>query len=70
MSPPTSPRTVLVDKISVRRKSDNTSISSVATDTNNRQSAQDELIDLSNNANIVYDQNLRLSSHDTYKRIV
>ena len=71
MSPPTSPRTVMVDKPSVRRKgSDDTSISTVTSDADHRQSAQDELIDLSNNTNVVYDENVRLTSHDTYKRIV
>jgi hypothetical protein len=68
MSPPTSPRTVYVDKISSRRKRDNTSMTTMQTDDTIGKNSQDELVNVSNSNN--YNQNTRLSSHDTYKRIV
>ena len=68
MSPPTSPRTVYVDKISSRRKGDNTSMSTLQTDNTTGKNSQNELANVSNSNN--YNQNMRLDSHDTYKRIV
>ena len=70
MSPPTSPNAVMVDKISVRRKSD-INISAVATDRDFEGTSQDNSKDnFFNNTNKTYNQTLRFGSKDTYKRIV
>ena len=70
VSPHTSPRTVYVDKLSVRRKGDTTSISNMISDSKLENIQQrDELLDVSNTEHATpYTQNKR--SHDTYKRIV
>ena len=71
MSPPTSPRTVYVDKISSRRKANDLNISTTQTDNlSDKTLDNNEIVQFSGEENNDFSQNVRLTSSDTYKRFV
>ena len=68
MSPPTSPRTVYVDKISSRRKVEDAKIPTAQTISSSDKTIETDLVQFSNDENSSFTQNNR--SNDTYKRFV
>ena len=71
MSPPTSPRTVYVDKISSRRKANDLDISTTTTNNSSDKTLDNnEIVQFSGEENNDFSQNVRLTSSDTYKRFV
>ena len=68
MSPPTSPRTVYVDKISSRRKVEDAKIPTAQTMSSSDKTIETDLVQFSNDENSSFTQNNR--SNDTYKRFV
>ena len=68
MSPPTSPRTVYVDKISSRRKVEDAKIQTAQAISSSDITKETDLVQFSNDENSSFTQNNR--SNDTYKRFV
>ena len=68
MSPPTSPRTVYVDKISSRRKVEDAKIPTAQTMSSSDKTIETDLVQFSNDENSSFTQSNR--SNDTYKRFV
>ena len=68
MSPPTSPRTVYVDKISSRRKVEDAKIPTAQTISSSDKTIETDLVQFSNDENSSFTQINR--SNDTYKRFV
>ena len=68
MSPPTSPRTVFVDKISSRRKVEDAKIFTAQTISSSDKTIETDLVKFPNDENSSFTQNNR--SNDAYKRFV